>query len=223
MRSLEYLMNQFMQLFFPSDDKKFFRMLVELSTHVSRGAIVFKDFVDTYEKLSDQEKGQRVADIKELEHRCDELSHIIIMRLNHSNTNVIHMQTIHAAASLLATIMDGVSDVSRRIVLFRLLKTTNEIQQFSLLVSNAAKEVHALMQQLHAPTNINKTIIRIHGIEREADYVYHLAMADLFSVKQRDARELIILKDMYEAMETIVDTAESIARVVENMVAKDRE
>ena len=133
-------MNQLMQLLFPSDDRKFFRMLVELSAQVSRGAAVFKDFVETYEKLSDQERGQRVADIKELEHRCDELSHIIIMQLNHSNTNVVHMQTIHAAASLLATIMDGVSDVSRRIVLFRLLKTTADVQQFSLLVCNAAKD-----------------------------------------------------------------------------------
>ena len=216
-------MNQLRQLLFPSDDRKFFRMLSDLSAQVSRGAAIFKDFVETYEKLSDQERGQRVADIKELEHRCDELSHIIIMRLNHSNTNVVHMQTIHAAASLLATIMDGVSDVSRRIVLFRLLKTTVEVQQFSLLVCNAAKESHALMQQLHAPVHINKTIIRIHGIEREADYVYHLAMADLFSVKQRDARELIILKDLYEAMENIVDNTESLARVVENMVAKDKE
>ncbi len=215
-------MNQLMQLLFPSDDRKFFRMLVELSGSVSRGGAVFKDFVDTFEKLSEKERGQRVADIKELEHRCDELSHIIIMQLNKSNTNVIHMQTVHATASLLATLMDKISDVSRRIVLFHLLKTTMEIQQFALLVSNATKEVHALMQQLHAPANINKTIIRIHGIEREADYIYHLAMADLFAVKQRDARELIILKDLYDALETIVDNAESVARVIENMVTKDR-
>ena len=93
---------------------------------------------------------------------------------------------------------------------------------FSLLFNNSIKEVHALMQQLHAPRNINKTIIRIHGIEREADYIYHLAMADLFATKQRDTRELIILKDLYEALETIIDNTESVARVVENMIAKDR-
>ncbi len=216
-------MNQLRQLLFPSDDRKFFRMLVELSGQISRGATVFKDFVDTYEKLSDQEKGQRVADIKELEHRCDELSHIIIMRLNQSSTNTVHMETIHALASLLGTIMDGISDVSRRIVLFRLNRTTVELQQFALLVNNSCKEVHALINQLHAPRDINKSIIRIHGIEREADYVYHLAMADLFAVKQRDARELIILKDLYDLLENLVDKTESAARVVENMVVKDRE
>ena len=215
-------MNQLIQLLFPTDDRKYFRMLVELSSQVSRGATIFKDFVDFYDKLSDQERGQRVADIKELEHRCDELSHIIIMRLNRSNTNVVHMQTLHGASSLLATLMDGISDVSRRIVLLRLLKSTDEIQQFAILVNNACKEVHALMQQLHAPAHINKTIIRIHGIEREADYVYYLAMADLFAVKQRDPRELIIFKDLYEALETIVDNAEHTARVIENMMEKDR-
>ncbi len=216
-------MNQLRQLLFPTDDRKFFRMLVELSGQISRGATVFKDFVDTYEKLSDQEKGQRVADIKELEHRCDELSHIIIMRLNSSNTNAVHMETIHALASLLGTTMDGISDVSRRIVLFRLIKTTVELQQFALLVNNSCKEVHVMIEQLRAPRNINKSIIRIHGIERETDYVYHLAMADLFAVKQRDARELIILKDLYDLLENIVDKTEFSARVVENMVAKDKE
>lgn len=216
-------MNQLRQLLFPTDDRKFFRMLADLSEQVSRGATVFKDFVDTYEKLSDKERGQRVADIKELEHRCDELSHIIIMRLNNSNANATHMEAIHALASLLSTILDGISDVSRRIVLFRLVRTTAELQQFSLLVNNSCKEVHAMIIQLRAPRDINKSIIRIHGIEREADYIYHLAMADLFAVKQRDPRELIILKDLYDLLENLVDKTEYAARVVENMVAKDRE
>lgn len=215
-------MNQLRQLLFPSDDRKFFRMLVQLSEQVSRGAAVFKDFVDTFETISDQERSQRVVDIKELEHRCDELSHIIVMGLNKSNTNVIHLQTIHASASLLATIMDGISSVAKRMVLFQLGKTNSELQQFAIFVNNSCKELVALMQQLRNPRHIHKTIIRIHGIEREADYVHNLAMADLFATK-KDARDVIILKDLYDKLEDIVDNTEYVARAIENMVARDRE
>lgn len=209
------------QLLFPSDDRKFFRMLVELSNQVFRGATIFKDFIDTYERLSEQERSQRVADIKELEHRCDELSHIIIMRLNSSNTHIIHMQTIQAAASLLATIMDGISTASRRLILFRVAKTNAEVQQFAVLIFNSCKELFSLMQQLHDMENIHKTIIRIHGIEREADYIYNLAMAALFEEKH-DAKVIIIFKDIYDILENVIDNAEYTARAIENMIAKDR-
>ena len=214
-------MNQLRQLFFPCDDRKFFRMLRELSSTVSRGAAVFKDYVDTYEMLSDQERGQRAADIKELEHRCDELSHIIIMRLQREDVNLVHMETIQACASLLESIMDGISSASKRIILFHLAKTNVDLQQFALLVNNACKEVVSLIEQLHRTENIRKTIIRIHGIEKEADYVHALALSQLFATKT-DARELIIFKDLYDLLENVVDQTANIARVVENMLAKDR-
>lgn len=209
------------QLLFPGDDRKYFRMLVDLSTQVSRGAIIFKDFVDTYEQLSDQDRSQRTADIKEMEHRCDELSHIIIMQLNKAE-DVSHAATIHAAASLLATIMDGISSVSKRMLLFGVAKSNDDLKQFALLVHNSCKELPQLMQQIHAPHRAHQTITRIHGIEREADYVHNLAMASLFASK-RDARELVIFKDLYDLLEDIVDNTEYTARVVENMVAKEHQ
>lgn len=207
------------QLLFPRDDRKYFRMLVDLSTQVYRGAAIFKDFVDTYEQLSDQERGQRAADIKEIEHRCDELSHIIIMQLNKAE-DVSHGETIHAAASLLATVMDGISAVSKRMLLFGVAKPNDDLKQFALLVHNSCKELPTLMQQFYAPHRAHQVITRIHGIEREADYVHNLAMASLFANK-RDARELVIFKDLYDLLEEIVDNTEYLARVIENLVAKE--
>lgn len=220
MRSSNSVMNQLRQLLFPSDDKKFFRMLLEFSEQISRGATVFKDFVDTYEQLSPQDRAQRVVDIKELEHRCDEMSHIVIMRLNHSDTNVIHMQSIHSLASLFATIMDGISSVSKRMLLYGVVKPNEDVQQFALLVNNSCKELVVLLANWKSSTRAHQSINRIHGIEREADYVHNLAMASLFASK-RDAKEIIVFKDLYDLLEQIVDNTEYASRVVENMISRE--
>ncbi len=220
MDSLHIFMNALWQLLFPTNDRKYFRMLAELSDIVSRGGTIFKDFIDTYEELSDQDRGQRVADIKELEHRCDELSHSIIMQLGASRVSPAHRHAIHNAASMLALIMDGISSVSKRMVLFQLEATNTEIQQFSLLVNNSCRDLNILFMNLSKPLEVRKLIIRIHGIEREADYVYNLAMADLFSSKQ-EAKYIIIHKDLYDALETVIDNVEFTSRIIENMIIAD--
>ncbi len=220
MHSSNIFMNALRQLLFPTDDRKFFRMLLEFSEQVSRGATIFKDFVDTYEQLSLQDRAQRAADLKEVEHRCDEMSHIIIMRLNHSDTNVLHMQSIHSLASLFATIMDGISGVSKRMLLFGVTVPNEDVQQFSLLVNNSCKELVVLLSHWKESARAHQSISRIHGIEREADYVHNLAMASLFASK-RDAKEIIILKDLYDLLEQIVDNTEYASRVVENMISKE--
>ncbi len=204
-----------MNFFCPPKDKKYVRRMEELAELAARGATIFKDFIDTYEELSDQEKGQRVADIKELEHRCDELSHIINMRLQHAHVTQQH--TLLNISAMLAVIMDSISSVSKQMVLFRIKATNAEIQQFTLLVNNGAKELVSLLKQVSKPSEARKTIVRIHGIEREADYVYNLALADLFMSK-REAKDIIILKDIYEILETIVDNIEYTSQCVEHLI-----
>ncbi|MFA6888351.1 MAG: DUF47 family protein [Candidatus Woesearchaeota archaeon] len=206
----------FMDLLCPPKDKKIIRMTAELAEFVAKGAVIFKDFIDAYEELADQERGRRVADIKEVEHRCDELSHIISVHMQ--KNKLAKRQALSTISSMLPVIMDSISSVSKRMVLFHMTETNTEIQQFALLVNNSCKELSVLLQQTGNPEQARKTIVRIHGIEREADYVYNLALADLFLSPKTDVKEIIILKDLYEALETIVDNVEFASRHVENLI-----
>jgi uncharacterized protein len=214
-------MNPLMQILFPSDDKKFFRMLAELSKRVAHGATVFKDFVYTYGKLPQKERSQRVVDIKEMEHQVDELAHLLMKELHKSNVTPARREALHASATLLMRCMDAMSVASRRMILYRLEATDDELQQMALLSNNACQEVYNLLLQLHKPKNVQKTLTRIHGLETEADYVYNLAMATLFA-KKRDARELIIMKELYDILEGVCDKANYAAIALENMMAKEQ-
>jgi len=204
-----------MDIFCPPQDKKFVHMTAELAELVARGATIFKDFIDAYEELSDQEKGQRVADIKEIEHRCDELSHLIMLRMQ--SARIMHKHALLNTAAMLGVIMDGISSASKRMILFRVSQTNSEIQQFAVLMNNSCKELVCVLHQTQKKQEARKTIVRIHGIEREADYVYNLALAELF-ISKKDAKEIIILKDLYDLLESTIDNAEYASRYIENMI-----
>ena len=204
-----------MDLFCPPEDRKFVRMTAELAELVAKGAVIFKDFIDAYEELPDKEKCQRVADIKEIEHRCDELSHLIMLRMQ--SARVVHKYALLNTASMLSVIMDGISSASKRMVLFRISQTNPEIQQFVVLINNSCKELASVLHQLPKQQEARKIIVRIHGIEREADYVYNLALADLF-ISKKDAKEIIMLKEIYEILETAIDNVEYTSRYIESML-----
>jgi uncharacterized protein Yka (UPF0111/DUF47 family) len=113
--------------------------------------------------------------------------------------------------------MDGISSASKRMILFRVSQTNPEIQQFAVLINNCCKELVCVLHQTKKKQEARKTIVRIHGIEREADYVYNLALAELF-ISKKDAKEIIILKDLYDLLESTIDNAEYASRYIENMI-----
>ncbi len=211
-----------MRLLFPSDDKRIFRMLTGLSGRVAHGATVFKDFVDTYGQLAQKERSLRVADIKEMEHLVDEATQVLLKRLLKSNVHQGRREALHASATLLMRCMDAMSVASRRMILYRLEETDDELKQMALLVNNACFELKSLVEQLHVPKHVQKTLTRIHGLETEADYVYNLAMARLFR-RKRDARELIITKELYDILEGVVDKANYAAVALENMMIREHD
>ncbi|PIN79491.1 hypothetical protein COV16_03940 [Candidatus Woesearchaeota archaeon CG10_big_fil_rev_8_21_14_0_10_34_8] len=215
-----FCMRQLMQMLFPADDRKYFKLLAELSKRVAHGATVFKDFVDTYSKLPMNERTQRVADIKEMEHQVDNLANLLMKQLYKLNIMQHRKDALLASATLLMRCMDAMSVAAKRMILYKLKVADDELQQLALQANNACQEVHSLMQQLQKPKHIKKTLTRIHGLETEADYVYNLAMAKLFS-KQRDARELIIMKELYDILEGIIDKANYTSLAIENMMAKE--
>ena len=134
-----------MQILFPTDDRKFFRMLAGLSKRVAHGATVFKDFVDTYSKLPIKERTQRVADIKEMEHQADNLANLLLKDLHKSDIMQHRREALVASATLLMRCMDAMSVAAKRMILYRLKVADDELQQLTLQANNSCQEVHSLI------------------------------------------------------------------------------
>lgn len=90
------------------------------------------------------------------------------------------------------------------------------------LMKQAAEAVSFMVQQLRGGTNIEKireANDRLQYAEGEADKVMLTLLKDLYSGPY-DARELIILSDLYEMVEQAVDRCRNAGNVVVQIVLK---
>lgn len=90
------------------------------------------------------------------------------------------------------------------------------------LMKQAAEAVSFMVQQLRGGTNIEKIRAandRLQYAEGEADKVMLTLLKDLYSGPY-DARELIILSDLYEMVEQAVDRCRNAGNVVVQIVLK---
>ena len=85
----------------------------------------------------------------------------------------------------------------------------------------AADEVAALLSGLRHRTRSDELVRSIKAIEDEADRVARAARASLFKDDRIDPGIVIRWKDIYEALEDAVDTCETAAHNVGNILVKN--
>ncbi|MGZ3697948.1 MAG: DUF47 domain-containing protein, partial [Bdellovibrionota bacterium] len=73
------------------------------------------------------------------------------------------------------------------------------------------------LDNLKNPTETMKHCVEVNRLENEADHVLRSAIANLFQ-NEPDTRKLIMLKEIYELLETVTDRCEDVANTVEGIV-----
>ena len=59
--------------------------------------------------------------------------------------------------------------------------------------------------------------MEINRLENEADYLLRIAIAKLFK-EEPDVRQVIMLKEVYDFLETATDRCEDVANTIEGIV-----
>src|SRR5512138_1649861 len=94
-------------------DEKFFELFKEMAHNIIVGAELLKQMLDDFE---DPVGSQRR--IKEQEHKCDNLTHEIIKKLNKSFVTPFDREDIYALASKMDDIMDLIDASASRFVMY---------------------------------------------------------------------------------------------------------
>src|SRR4051794_12948510 len=160
------------------------------------------------------------TEISVLEHKGDEVIHEVFNRLNQTFITPIDPEDIHAIASALDNVLDGIEDTSHRLVAYRIDPIPPVMIQLSEMVAACAKEMHAALTELEKNGSTMEHCIEINRIENEADRIGRSAVADLFN-NEKDPIRLIKLKEVFEYLEATVDNCEDVADVLQNVVVKN--
>jgi uncharacterized protein len=128
---------------------------------------------------------------------------------------------LHALATRLDDVVDGIEAVASRMVLYRIPEPTAAARELAGLIVASTEQIVDAVNRLPRITDVEKVCVEINRLENVADRVYRQAIAALFE-GDRPAADLIKWKEIYEVLETTTDRCEDVADVVESIALKRR-
>ncbi len=162
-------------------------------------------------------------EMKEFEHKGDELTHELIDRLNMVFVTPIEREDILQLTHALDDVVDRLDTVCERIVLYRIENVMPALMQLTSNIVEGTGELVHLIKALRSMSDIKDIRARIlhcHVLENQADSVYHAALAQIFE-NPTDPIELIKWKELLSFTEDATDRIELVAQVVGSTVMKN--
>jgi predicted phosphate transport protein (TIGR00153 family) len=195
-------------------EQRFFDLFVDDAANVLGAARLLEAMLRAYDVLE-----RRAGEIRDAEHRGDEISHDIGHRLEVTFVTPFDREDIHALISGLDDVLDLIEEVADTFVLYRIESPTKvAIKQASIIVKQC-QELHEALVHLRGFKGLEKYWIEIHRLENEGDRVARQAIATLFEDRV-DAVTLIKWKEIYNLLEATIDKCEDVANIIERITIK---
>jgi predicted phosphate transport protein (TIGR00153 family) len=211
-------LNSIFQYFVPKD-KKFFPLFEEASNNLILISAKLIEAVNTTDLTKRQEI---IKEIEVFEHEGDKITHEIFLELSKNFITPFDREDIHALASAIDDIADYIHGSANRMYLYNLTNITEPIKKLAELIHQGCKDIHkgvAELKDLKNIRNVTDSCVRINSMENQADYIFDMAVADLFK-NETNAIELFKNKEVLNALETATDKCEDVANVMETIIVK---
>ncbi len=197
-------------------EEKFFALFKAMTVTIIEGAILLKDMMDNFEDPSGSQKK-----IKDVEHKCDQLTHDIIKMLNKSFITPFDREDIYALSGALDDIMDLIDASAQRFVMYNVDKPTPEAKELAFIILKSCQTIDKAVGILGGKMEpIAEYCMEVNALENEADRVCREAISKLFD-EEKDAIKLIKWKEIYETLERATDKCEDAANILESVVVKN--
>ena len=107
--------------------------------------------------------------------------------------------------------------------IYKVNNFTPEIIKLSELIQTATHELYKAVLELRNLKNLRKitdACVRVNSIENHADDIFDNAVAKLFE-EEKNAVEVIKMKEIYELLESVTDKCEDVANLIEGIVLEN--
>ncbi len=193
---------------------KFFTMFAEMSGNLIQGAQLLRAILGDFENVE-----VRVQQLKEIEHRGDEITHAILTKLNQTFITPFDREDIHRLAASMDDVLDFLYAAGERLVMYKITHAPAAAAALADLVIRQSEQISKAVSLLEKHDHVLDYCVEINRLENEADRVAREAIAALFE-REKDPIALIKIKELYEVLERASDKAEDVANVLESVVLK---
>ena len=196
-------------------EEKFYNDFQALADELKHGARLLEEMLAAQHPVWD-----KADEIREVEHKCDFLTHDIIQRLNRTFVTPIDREDIHALARSLDDVMDAIDASASLIRLYRLETVRFGARELAKIVTACTKEVHLALEGLERYKGVTVHSIEINRLENEADRLHAQAVSRLFD-DERDPIVVMKWKETLDFLEDATDRCEDVANVLEGVMVKN--
>ena len=201
--------------FLPKDDKFFFLFERHAQILCRASKLLISGLQDGYDGVCRIQE-----DMSNIEDEGDHVVHHIFSHLRSTFITPFDPEDIQALATSLDDVLDGIDDVTFRIVAYRLKPIPSSVILLAEKVSSCCALLADALVALHYKKPVINLCIEINRLENEADKLERNLLAELFR-NEKDAIALIRQKEIYELLEATTDRCEDVADVIQNVSVKN--
>src|SRR5438270_11344616 len=195
-------------------EAKFFEMFAEMGSNLTEGARLLQKLLSDYQNVE-----VRVQQLKDIEHKGDDMTHSILTKLNQTFITPFDREDIHKLASTIDDVLDFIYAAGERLVMYKITHVPAEVAALADVVVKQAEQIAQAVSHLEKHDHVLDYCVETNRLENEADRITRGAIAKLFDT-EKDPITLIKINELYEVLETASDKAEDAANVLESIVLK---
>ena len=195
-------------------ETRFFDLFEEMAENLTVGARQLRDLFQDYSQVP-----SRVQSIKATEHKGDEITHALFIKLNSSFITPFDREDIHALASSMDDVLDYINGAASRMVTYKIANPPKEAVELAGVILRQSEELAKALGHLEKGDGVLEYCVEVNRLENEADSIARAAIGRLFETEQ-DPIQLIKHKELLEVLEIATDKAEDAANVLETVVLK---
>jgi predicted phosphate transport protein (TIGR00153 family) len=195
-------------------EEKFYADFQALADELQRGAATLEQML-----APEQPVWNKAEEIKEIEHKCDFLTHDIISRLNRTFVTPIDREDIHELAKSLDDVMDAIDASATLIKLYKLNRIRFGARELANTITSSTRQIRLALDALERQKGVTAHAVEINRLENEADRIHQEAVSRLFEDEQ-DPIVVIKWKETLDFLEHATDRCEDVANVLEGVVVK---
>jgi predicted phosphate transport protein (TIGR00153 family) len=195
-------------------EEKFYDDFAALADQIRYGAGLLRAML-----APDRPIWDKADEIKEVEHKCDFLTHEIIQRLNRTFVTPLDREDIHTLARSLDDVMDAIDASATILRLYHIDTVRPGARELAHIIFDSAAELVQAIKALEGRKGVAERAVEINRLENEADRAHQAAVQTLFQ-EERDAIVIIKWKEIFDFLEQATDRCEDVANVLEGVVVK---
>ncbi len=198
-------------------EEKFFTLFEDSARNMVKTALGLKELLDNWTNVEG-----RVAEITELEHEGDSITHRIMSQLNRTFVTPFDREDIQSLAHTMDDIVDFIHAAADAMLIYKIARPSSRARELADVIVQGAVEVEKTVKLLRNRSglrNIPEHCVELNRLENMADRIYRAALAELFE-DTTDLAEVIKWREIYDHMESATDRCEDVANVLEGVALK---